>query len=101
MLHSAGAMRVLLASALVLACGGVDDPDGEPASLPSAFAGAGGAGQGLGGSPPATAPPSQGGEGGLGGTDSSSDPPPIAAAGSGGDSSLPPPVFCDAPTKVL
>jgi hypothetical protein len=98
MLQSLGA-RVLLAGVFLLACGGVDEPDGEPASLPSALAGASGAEQALGGSSTVTVPPSQGGQGG---TDSSSDPaPPIAAAGSGGDSSLAAAVFCDAPTKVL
>jgi hypothetical protein len=99
MLQAIRVGRVLLAGAFVLACGGVDDPEGEPPSLPSALAGAGAAGQGLGGSSNVTAPPSQGGQGG---TDSSSDPaPPIAAAGSAGDGSLPAAVFCDAPTKVL
>lgn len=99
MLPSTSAVRVLLASALALACGGVDDPGGEFPSTPTALAGAGGAGQGLSGSPTATVPSSPGGQGG---TDSSSDPaPPVAAAGSGGEGSLPAPVFCDAPTKVL
>jgi hypothetical protein len=99
MLRSTAVIPVLLASALALACGSVDTPDGEPASLPSALAGAGGAGQGAGGSVMDTAPPSTGGQGGTG---VNSEPPPIVeAGGSGGDTSFPAPVFCDAPTKVF
>jgi hypothetical protein len=90
---------VLLASLYVLACGGVDTPDGEPAALP---AGAGGseAAPASGSNPTGTAAPNVGAEGG---TVSSSTPPPmdVADRGAGGNDSLPPPVFCDAPTKVL
>jgi len=96
MLHSTAAVRALLASALVLACSGVDDPEGQP--LPS-LAGAGGAGQEPAGNPPQTAPPSAGGQGG---TEASSNPgPDVAAGGTGGGASFPAAVFCDAPAKVF
>lgn len=101
MLRSALAIRVLLPGALVLACGGVDTPDGER-PLPSPLAAAGGAGQlaATGGSSSLeTIPASAGGEAG---TDSSNNPlPDVEEGGAGGDDALPQAVFCDAPTKVL
>jgi hypothetical protein len=100
MFGSSAAVRVLLASALVLACGGVDDPAGELPS-PRPLAGGAGAGQeAAGGSSPTT--PTTPSAGGQGGTDPSSNPPPdVEAGGAGGDDALPRAVFCDAPTKIF
>lgn len=95
---SSAAVRVLLACALVLACGGNDEPEGEPTPP---RAGAAGAAQELaagGADQTGTAPPSAGGQGG---TDPSSLPPGVEAGGAGGTRAPPQAVFCDAPTKVF